>query len=95
MGAFSLCFIIYIIDLITGTRSRLAAELPCLCLTSETASFFWVSSRAIVSFSFDDWHRRHISNFNSNFILSRGKQLFKEFRYHKIYKKKIPESPLL
>ena len=40
MGAFSLRTIIYIIDLLTRAHLRFAAELPCLCLTSETASLF-------------------------------------------------------
>ena len=38
MGAFSLHIITYIIDLLTRAHLRLATELPCLCLTSETAS---------------------------------------------------------
>ena len=42
MGAFSLRIIIYIIDLITRGRSRLATELPCLCFTSKTVSFLQV-----------------------------------------------------
>ena len=74
---------------------RLAAELPCLCLTLETVSLFQVSSRAIVLFclyapqsiiqysAWNDWHRRHISNSNSYSILGRGKQLYKDFCYYK------------
>ena len=38
MGAFSLHIIIYVIDLLTSAHLRLATELQCLCLTSETAT---------------------------------------------------------
>ena len=53
MGAFSLRIIIHVIDVLTSARLRLAAELPCLCLTSESVSLFWVSPHAIVLFCLD------------------------------------------
>ena len=42
MGAFFLRIIIYTTDLLTHARLRVATELPCLTLTSETVSGFFV-----------------------------------------------------
>ena len=50
MGAFRSCVVTYIIDLLTRAHLKFATELPCLCLTSETASLlsgFFVLPRFI------------------------------------------------
>ena len=52
MGGFCCCISIYIINLLTRAYRRLATELPCLCITSETASLssgFFESYRFIQS----------------------------------------------
>ena len=53
MGVFPLRILIYIIDLVTPERFRLAVDLPYLCLTLEAVSLFQVSSCAIMLLCLD------------------------------------------
>ena len=87
MGSFSL-HIIYIIDLLTP--ACLATEMPCLCLTSETASLsgFFVHHCFIL---LADWRRGHLSNTNC----CRGKPFFKRFGQIQTYEKIFAEFSFL
>ena len=106
MDAYSLRIIIYIIDLKTRARLRLAAELPCLFLTSEALLYFsgFFADHCVVLFGWtainhsisigNDWHRRRISNSNRYSILSRGRQL-QVFLLLQTYEKRFAEFPFL
>ena len=52
MSAFCLCIVTYIIDLLMSTHSKRAAELLCLCSTSEMSSLFSVFFRFLLAHFF-------------------------------------------